>query len=95
MQKHAGSFDFILDAVSADHDINAYIKLLRRDGNITLVGTPEEPLGVSAFGLIMGARIIHRRMRSDPHLEGHVTYARRCQVRCEVPLLHRHGFSPI
>src|SRR5512132_161490 len=56
MQKHAGSFDFILDAVSADHDINAYIKLLRRDGNITLVGAPEEPLGVSAFGLIMGRR---------------------------------------
>src|SRR4029077_1473952 len=40
MQKHAGSFDFILDAVSADHDINAYINLLRRDGNITLVGAP-------------------------------------------------------
>ena len=44
MQKHAGSFDFILDAVSADHDINAYIQLLRRDGNITLVGAPEKPL---------------------------------------------------
>src|SRR6516162_1233631 len=38
MQKHAGSFDFILDAVSANHDISAYINLLRRDGNITLVG---------------------------------------------------------
>ena len=37
MQKHAGSFNFILDAVSADHDINAFIELLRRDGNITLV----------------------------------------------------------
>jgi uncharacterized zinc-type alcohol dehydrogenase-like protein len=56
MKKHAGSFDFILDAVSADHDINAYIQLLRRDGNITLVGAPEKPLGVSAFGLIMGRR---------------------------------------
>ncbi len=56
MQKHAGSFDFILDAVSADHDINAYISLLRRDGNITLVGAPAKPLGVSAFGLIMGRR---------------------------------------
>jgi len=56
MQKHAGSFDFILDAVAADHDINAYIALLRRDGNITLVGAPEKPLGVSAFGLIMGRR---------------------------------------
>jgi alcohol dehydrogenase (NADP+) len=56
MQKHAGSFDFILDAVSADHDINAYIQLLRRDGNLTLVGAPEKPLSVSAFGLIMGRR---------------------------------------
>ena len=56
MKKHAGSFDFILDAVSADHDINAYINLLRRDGNITLVGAPEKPLGVAAFGLIMGRR---------------------------------------
>ena len=52
MQKHAGSFDFILDTVSADHNINAYIDLLRRDGNITLVGAPEKPLGVAAFGLI-------------------------------------------
>jgi alcohol dehydrogenase (NADP+) len=56
MQKHTGSFDFILDAVSADHDINACINLLRRDGNITLVGAPEKPLGVAAFGLIMGRR---------------------------------------
>jgi len=37
-------------------DINAYINLLRRDGNITLVGAPEKPLGVSAFGFIMGRR---------------------------------------
>ena len=56
MKKQAGSFDFILDAVSADHDINAYINLLRRDGNITLVGVPEQPLAVSAFGLILGRR---------------------------------------
>ena len=56
MRKHAGSFDFILDAVSADHDINAYINLLRRDGNLTLVGAPEKPLSVPAFGLIMGRR---------------------------------------
>jgi alcohol dehydrogenase (NADP+) len=56
MQKHVESFDFILDAVSAEHDINAYIMLLRRDGNITLVGAPEKPLAVPAFGLIMRRR---------------------------------------
>ncbi|MFZ0731918.1 MAG: NAD(P)-dependent alcohol dehydrogenase [Candidatus Sulfotelmatobacter sp.] len=56
MQKHAGSFNFILDAVSADHDINAYLNLLARDGNLTLVGAPSNPLPVAAFGLIMGRR---------------------------------------
>jgi uncharacterized zinc-type alcohol dehydrogenase-like protein len=56
MQKHAGSFDFILDAVSADHDINAYLNLLALDGNLTLVGAPAKPLGVSAFALILGNR---------------------------------------
>lgn len=56
MQKHAESFDFILDAVSADHDINAYINLLRRDGNLTLVGAPAKPLAISAFSLIMRRR---------------------------------------
>ncbi len=56
MRKQAGSFDFILDAVSADHDISAYIQLLRRDGNITLVGAPVKPLAVPVFGLIFGRR---------------------------------------
>ena len=56
MARHAGSFDFILDAVSADHDINAYIQLLRRDGNMTMVGAPEKPLSLSVFGLILGRR---------------------------------------
>src|SRR4029077_3825454 len=56
MQKHAGSFDFILDCVAREHELNAYINLLARDGNITLVGAPEKPLPVAAFGLIMGRR---------------------------------------
>jgi uncharacterized zinc-type alcohol dehydrogenase-like protein len=54
MQKHAGSFHFILDAVSADHDINAYMSLLRRDGTLVLVGLPEKPLPVAAFSVIGG-----------------------------------------
>ncbi|MFI5233884.1 MAG: NAD(P)-dependent alcohol dehydrogenase, partial [Gemmatimonadales bacterium] len=54
MQKQAGSFDFILDTVSAEHDLNAYLNLLRRDGNLTLVGAPSKPLAVAAFSLIPG-----------------------------------------
>jgi alcohol dehydrogenase (NADP+) len=56
MQKHAGTFGFILDTIAADHDINAYINMLGRDGNITLVGAPEKPLAVSAFALLIGRR---------------------------------------
>jgi len=56
MAKHAGTFDFILDAVSAEHDINAYLQLLATDGNLTLVGAPEKPLPVSSFSLIMGRK---------------------------------------
>ncbi len=56
MQTHAGSFDFILDCVSADHDLNAYIHLLAKDGNLTIVGAPPKPMAVSAFGLIVGRR---------------------------------------
>jgi len=56
MAKHAGSFDFILDTVSADHDVNASIQLLGLDGNLTLVGAPEKPLPVSSFALIFGRK---------------------------------------
>ena len=56
MQKHAGSFDFILDAVAAEHDVNAFIQMLRRDGNLTMVGAPEKPLPVAVFGLLFGRR---------------------------------------
>jgi len=58
MQKHAGSCDFILDTVSADHDLNAYVGLLRRDGNLTLVGAPVKPLAVSAAPLLFGRRSV-------------------------------------
>lgn len=56
VKKHANSFDFILDAVSAQHDINTYLSLLKLDGTLTLVGAPEHPLPVSAFNLILPRR---------------------------------------
>jgi uncharacterized zinc-type alcohol dehydrogenase-like protein len=56
MRKHANSFDFILDTASAEHDLNAYLSLLKLDGTMTLVGAPERPAPVAAFNLIMGRR---------------------------------------
>src|SRR6266446_5701684 len=52
MKKHQGSFNFILDAVSAEHDINAYLRLLKLDGTLTLVGLPEKPLPVAPFNIL-------------------------------------------
>jgi len=56
MKQHAGSFDFILDCVSAQHDINSYLRLLTLNGTLTLVGAPEQPLPVSAFSVIAQRR---------------------------------------
>src|SRR5690606_18817942 len=52
MEQHRNSLDFILDTVSASHDVNAYLSLLKRDGTLTLVGAPEHPLPVAAFSVI-------------------------------------------
>ncbi len=56
MKKHLNSFDFILDTVAAPHDINAYLELLKRDGTLTLVGAPAQPLPVNVFNLIIKRR---------------------------------------
>jgi len=52
----ANSFDFIIDTVSAPHDYNEYLALLKTNGVMILVGAPPEPLPVSAFSMIMGRR---------------------------------------
>ena len=56
MAKQKGRFDLILDCVSAEHDINAYLSLLKLDGSLVLVGAPEKPLPVAAFSLFAGRR---------------------------------------
>ena len=56
MAKQAGKFDLIVDAVSAEHDINAYLGLLTLDGTLALVGVPEKPMPVHAFSVIGGRK---------------------------------------
>ncbi len=56
MQKHAASFDFILDTVSGDHDLNTYLELIKLDGTMTLVGAPEKPAPIAAFNLLFRRR---------------------------------------
>ncbi len=52
MKGQASRFDLIIDAVSADHDINSYLALLKRDGTLVQVGAPEKPLALAVFSII-------------------------------------------
>ncbi|HMK31661.1 MAG TPA: NAD(P)-dependent alcohol dehydrogenase [Terriglobales bacterium] len=54
MQKHRGSFNLILDTASGDHNVNAYLDLLKLDGTLTMVGASPTPLAISAFNLLFG-----------------------------------------
>jgi uncharacterized zinc-type alcohol dehydrogenase-like protein len=56
LAKHVGSFDFILDCVSAPHDVNQYLRLLRRNGTLCLVGLPEVPVAVAPFSVVANRR---------------------------------------
>ncbi len=62
LSKHANSFDFILDCVSAPHDVNRFLNLLRLDGTLCLVGLPEQPLSVQAFSLVRNRRSLSGSM---------------------------------
>ncbi len=56
MSAHANSLDLIIDCISADHSMDAYGQLLKRDGAIVLVGAPERPLSIAAFTLLVKRR---------------------------------------
>jgi uncharacterized zinc-type alcohol dehydrogenase-like protein len=58
IKKHVGSFDFILDTVSANHDVQSQLFLLKRNGVLALVGAPEKPMTISAFPLLFGRRTL-------------------------------------
>lgn len=58
MQAHVNTFDFILDTISAPHDLNMYLNLLHPEGNLTLVGASADKIDISAYSLIFGGRSI-------------------------------------
>jgi len=53
-----GSFDFILDTVSAEHDMNMYLSLLKTNGTHICVGAPPKPMEIAAFSLLGGRKSV-------------------------------------
>jgi alcohol dehydrogenase (NADP+) len=58
LSAYRGSFDLILDSVSAPHDLATYVGLLRPEGTLVLLGAPSQPYQLSPFALIMGRRAV-------------------------------------
>ncbi len=88
MAAHAGSFDFILDAVSAQHDINAYLNLLKRDGNLVLVGAPEKPLAVAAFPLLFRRRSFSGSLIGGlPETQEMLDFCGQHNITCDIEMI--------
>ncbi len=88
MAAHAGSFDFILDTVSADHDLNAYLNLLKREGNFVLVGAPEKPQPVAAFALIFRRRSFSGSLIGGlPETQEMLDFCGQHNITCDIEMI--------
>jgi uncharacterized zinc-type alcohol dehydrogenase-like protein len=87
MAKHAGSFDFILDCISAPHDVNAYLNLLRLDGTMCLVGLPDQPVTIAPFAIITNRRSFAGSMIGGmPETQGMLDYCAEKGIVSEIEL---------
>ena len=93
MAKQKNSFDFILDCVSAPHDLNEYLGLLKLDGTLCQVGLPEQPLPVSAFSLITNRRRLAGSMIGGmPETQEMLDYCAEHDIVSEIELI---GFDKV
>ncbi len=88
MAAHAGSFDMILDTVAADHDINAYLSLLKLDGSLVVVGVPPHPLALNVFGLLMPRRSITGSLIGGiPETQEMLEFCGKHNIVCDIELI--------
>ena len=88
MKKHASSFDFILDTVSAKHPLNAYLQLLKRDGTMCMVGASPDPLPVDVFSLIGGRRQLSGSLIGGvPETQEMLEFCGEHNITCDIELI--------
>ncbi len=86
---HAGKFDFILDTVSAPHDLNLYLQLLKRDGKMVLVGLPEIPPNIEVGNLIFGRKTLAGSLIGGiPETQEMLYYCGVNNIGCDIELIH-------
>ena len=88
MAAHAGSFDLILDTVSADHDLNAYLGLLKLDGTMVVVGAPPDPQPVSVFSLLFPRRQLAGSLIGGlPETQEMLDFCGEHNITCDIELI--------
>jgi alcohol dehydrogenase (NADP+) len=94
MEKRGTSFDFIIDTVSAPHDIDAYLDLLKRDGTLTLVGAPPEPIPVGAFSLIWRRRSLSGSLIGGiPETQEMLDFCAERGITCDIELIEMNQIN--
>lgn len=88
MLEHVGTFDMILDTVSADHDLNAYLGLLKLDGSLVVVGAPPAPQPVSVFSLLMPRRQLAGSLIGGiPETQEMLDFCGEHNITCDIELI--------
>ncbi len=88
LKTHAGKFDFILDTVSAPHDLNLYLKCLKRDGKMVLVGLPVIPPEIVVGNLIFGRKTLAGSLIGGiPETQDMLDYCGKHNICCEIELI--------
>ncbi len=88
MTSQANRYDFILNTISAPHDYNTYLNCLKRDGAMTLVGVPEQPIPVAAFSLIMKRRSLSGSLIGGlPQTQEMLDYCAKHEIMSDVELI--------
>ena len=88
MAKHAGTFDLIIDTVSADHSIDQYLGMLKLDGSLVMVGVPPNPQQVHAFSLILPRRNLAGSLIGGiPETQEMLDFCGKHNIACDIELI--------
>lgn len=88
MARHAGSFDMVLDTVSADHDLNAFLAMLKLDASMVLVGAPPNPQAVNVFSLLFPRRSLAGSLIGGlPETQEMLDFCGQHRVTCDIEVI--------
>jgi uncharacterized zinc-type alcohol dehydrogenase-like protein len=94
MAKHAASFDFILNTVSAEHDLNAFLAMLKLDGTLVMVGAPPNPLPVAVFSLLFPRKTLAGSLIGGlPETQEMLDFCGKHNITCDIELINMQDIN--